>query len=73
MQQSTASPQHNAGVLGNYMSREQLATELGVTVRTISRWRWNRKGPPAHRIAGRVMFKRSDVQSWIESQREATE
>jgi hypothetical protein len=58
------------GVLANYLSRDQLADELGVTTRTISRWRWNRKGPPAHRIAGRVMFKRADVVVWLEQQRE---
>lgn len=59
------------GVLADYLSRTQLAAELGVTTRTISRWRWNRKGPPAHRIAGRVMFKRADVLAWLDQQREA--
>lgn len=60
-------------VLSQYLTRKQLAAELGVTVRTISRWRWERKGPPAHRVAGRVLFKRADVMEWIEQQREVTE
>lgn len=57
-------------VLSQYLTRKQLAAELGVTVRTISRWRWERKGPAAHIIGGRVYFKRSDVEAWLEKQRE---
>lgn len=57
-------------VLSQYLSRKQLAAELGVTVRTISRWRWERKGPTAHVIGGRIFFKRSDVEAWLEKQRE---
>lgn len=66
----TDTAQPIGGVLANYLTRDQLAAELGVTTRTISRWRWERKGPPAHRIAGRVMFKRPDVEAWLEQQRE---
>ena len=69
---TTNTPKPTDGVLADYLSRDQLAAELDVTTRTISRWRWNRKGPPATRIAGRVLFRRSDVLAWIESQREVT-
>lgn len=68
--QTDVTTRHTAGILDNYLTRDQLAAELGVTTRTISRWRWERKGPPAHRIAGRVMFKRPDVEAWLEQQRE---
>lgn len=58
------------GVLADYLSRSQLANDLGVTVRTISRWRIHGNGPIATKIAGRVLFKRDDVMRWIEQQRE---
>lgn len=57
-------------ILSDYLSKSQLAAELGVTVRTITRWRMMRTAPPAVRVAGRVMFKRADVKQWIEAQRE---
>jgi hypothetical protein len=34
------------GLLGDYFAENELATEFGVTVRTIQRWREDRKGPP---------------------------
>lgn len=64
------SEKNASGVLANYLTRDQLAEELGVTTRTISRWRWERKGPPAHKVAGRILFKRTDVEAWLDQQRE---
>ena len=60
-----------AHLLSDYLSKADLAAELGITVRTITRWRMMRTAPPAVKFAGRVMFKRSDVMAWLESQREA--
>ncbi len=68
---ATPAPLDPRPLLADYLSRQQLADELRVDLRTLNRWRWQRKGPPATRIAGRVLFKRSDVQAWIEAQREA--
>lgn len=61
---------HDRPLLADFLSRRQLADELRIDIRTLSRWRWQRKGPPAIRVAGRVLFKRSDVLAWLDAQRE---
>ena len=54
-----------AGLLGDYISEEQMASELGICRRTLQRWRRLRKGPPITRIAERVMFRRTAAQKWL--------
>ncbi|MBE5315684.1 MAG: helix-turn-helix domain-containing protein [Xanthomonadales bacterium] len=66
LEQETAAP-----LLADYLTREQLAAELHVTVRTLARWRWQRIGPPSVLLCGRRLYRRSDVAAWIEAQREA--
>ena len=39
-------------------------------VSTVYDWRTNRKGPPAHRFGKHAVFALSDVQVWVEQQRE---
>lgn len=60
-------------LLGEYLNMRQLADELSISFKTLERWRLQRKAPPACRIGGRLLFKRSDVLAWIEAQREASE
>ena len=60
----------NRPVLYGYLTLKQLASELGRDVRTVMRWRLQRKGPPACKVCGRLLFKRADVLAWIEQQRE---
>lgn len=54
-------------VLGDYLSRDQLAKQLNVTVRTLARWKWGRQGPASITLGGRVYYKRADVEAWLES------
>jgi len=70
MQQQAASPQP---LLAGYLTAQQLADELGVDIRTIWRWRWARKAPPAYKLGGRLMFKKSEVEDWVAQQREGHE
>ncbi|MFT3792094.1 MAG: helix-turn-helix domain-containing protein [Rudaea sp.] len=57
-------------ILADYLTIAALAAELGVTTRTIRRWRWKRTAPPAIRMHGRILYRRADVIAWIDSQRE---
>lgn len=50
----------------------ELASELGVEIRTLTNWRSARKGPAYYAIARKVFYRASDVESWIESQRKET-
>lgn len=55
---------------GEYATPEQLAAELGISVRTLHRWHTARQGPPRV-VLGRVIFyRRSSVLAWIESREE---
>ena len=52
-------------LLAEYLSRKKLAEELHVDVRTLARWKTLRKGPPHVVIAGRALYRRSDVAAWL--------
>jgi predicted DNA-binding transcriptional regulator AlpA len=55
---------------GEYATPEQLAAELGISVRTLHRWHTARQGPPRV-VLGRVIFyRRSSVLAWIEGREE---
>ena len=53
--------------LSQYVTREQLASELGVTTRTLDKWAWLRKGPPKVKIGSRCYYSRKGVEKWLES------
>lgn len=54
-----------AGLLGEYMTADQLAAELGVTVLTVRRWAALRTGPPITRVGRKVLYRRQAVQKWL--------
>lgn len=60
-------------LLADYITREELATELKVTSRTIDKWAWLSKGPRKIKIGNRTYYHRQDVQAWIDSLRSAKE
>jgi hypothetical protein len=59
-----------AGLLDDWMSRDALAAELGISVDTLSRWETRRIGPPCVRVGRRVLYRRGAVQDWLRSQEE---
>jgi len=63
-------PANDSSLLGDYFTRQELADELGIHVRSLERWAWLRKGPPQVRIGRRVFYRRSDVLRWLENRTE---
>lgn len=55
-------------VLEDWMSRAELATELGLTADTLARWETRRIGPPCVRIGRRVIYRRDAVRDWLVQQ-----
>jgi DNA-binding transcriptional MerR regulator len=55
--------------LSEYVTIDVLARELGVSTRTIRRWRTLRIGPP-HLKCGprRVLYKLDQVREWLDAQ-----
>lgn len=52
-------------VLDGWLTRPQLAEELGVTVDTLSRWETRRCGPLCMRVGRRVVYRRRNVEKWL--------
>ena len=55
-------------LLADWISREQLAGELGLTPDTLARWEARRLGPPCTRIGRKALYRRGSVQDWIRAQ-----
>jgi hypothetical protein len=52
------------------LNTRELAAELDRSPETIVRWRRLRKGPPFHRVFGRVLYDRAEVAAWLDLQRD---
>lgn len=59
-----------AGLLDDYLTREQLAEEIDKSVRTIDRWYLERTGPAVTIIGNRRLYHIDDVKAWIRSLRQ---
>ncbi|WP_296643922.1 helix-turn-helix transcriptional regulator [Roseinatronobacter sp.] len=59
------------GVLGGWISRLDLALELGLTVDTLRRWEKRRFGPPAVRAGRQVYYRRDAVKEWLQQQEQS--
>ena len=52
-------------ILDGWMTRAELAKELGVCVDTLGRWQTMRIGPPCVRTGRRVFYRRDSVLEWL--------
>ncbi len=59
--------------MDDLMKQKDLADALGLTVKTLANWRWQRRGPTPIRISGRVYYRHTDVTAWIDKQASAAE
>lgn len=55
-------------ILSDYLTPEQLASELDVSERTVHRWHAMRGGPPRVLIGRKPYYKRSSVAAWLDRQ-----
>lgn len=58
-------------LLADWISREQLAGELGLTRDTLARWEARQLGPPCTRIGRKVYYRRASVEAWINAQEQS--
>ena len=56
----------------NYLNTHQAAVLLGLSAKTLSRYRVSGTGPVFHRFGGRVRYLREDLQAWAVSRRRAS-
>ena len=53
----------------NYLSTRGAAHYLGLSPRTLNRYRVSGDGPVFHRFGGRVRYRREDLDGWASARR----
>ena len=49
-----------------YLRTAQVAEVLGLSPRTLEKWRLEGDGPVFHKFGGRVVYSRDDLDAWAE-------
>jgi hypothetical protein len=57
-------------ILKDYLSREQLAADIGKSVKTLVRWELDGRGPPVTRLGRDVLYYIPSLQKWLRQQEE---
>lgn len=52
-------------LLPQWLTADQLAMYLAVSVETLKHWRAHAKGPRYHKIGRKVRYAKADVDSWV--------
>jgi hypothetical protein len=61
-------------VLADFLTQQELCQQLGLTItgsgglRTLWRWRRERRGPDYTMVGGRIMYHRDAVRRWLAGQ-----
>ena len=55
-------------ILTGFLTKQQLAGELGCEVRTLDRWDALGIGPPRTKIGRKILYRRSSIQKWLTAQ-----
>jgi len=67
-QAETTQQSPTKGLLAGWISRPDLARELGLCVDTLGRWQRKRIGPACIKAGRRVYYRRSVVENWLLAQ-----
>jgi ribosome-binding protein aMBF1 (putative translation factor) len=59
-------------IMAGFLSRTELAEELGKSERTLERWEAQRSGPPITRIGHTPFYKIESVREWLRSREQRT-
>ena len=65
----TPRPEHELG--DRLLNIPELAHYLGVPIATIYQWRHHRRGPTGFRIGRHVRYRTSDIEHWLQTQRDS--
>ena len=58
-------PAGNPTLLDGWLTRGQVASEIGVSVDTLQRWETRRIGPPCVRIGRKVFYRAEAFRDWL--------
>lgn len=57
-----------SALMSGWISRTDLARQLGVSEDTLRRWNAARSGPPCIRAGRKIFYRRAAVLDWLEEQ-----
>lgn len=66
--QTSPQPADEPHVFDGWMTREELAKEIGLTVNTLSKWATRGTGPTFIRVGFRTWYRRASVAEWLVEQ-----
>lgn len=66
-EQGHGTSENEASVLADWITRDDLATQLGVSPQTVKRWAMRREGPPWMKVGRKVLYNRDSVKEWLRS------
>jgi transcriptional regulator with XRE-family HTH domain len=55
-----------------FLSRQECAERIGVSVRTLDRWRFSGEGPSYYKIQKAVKYEEQDIDSYLDNQKITT-
>ena len=55
-------------LLAGFLTTNEAAFAVRLSPVTLTKWRASGKGPPWCRIAGRVLYRESDLREWVETE-----
>jgi hypothetical protein len=58
-------------ILKDYVSREQLAANIGKSTKTLIRWELDGSGPPVTRLGRDVLYYIPSVEKWLRQQEQS--
>ena len=63
-----AGKQTPSALMSGWISRTELAQQLGLSEDTLRRWAAARSGPPCIRAGRKIFYRRAAVLDWLEEQ-----
>lgn len=72
MEGQQAEPTGRTPLLDGWLTRTNVATEIGVSVDTLARWETRRIGPPCVRIGRKVLYRADAFREWLISRERHT-
>ena len=62
-------PDHNPTNPLSFLSERKAADILGVSVKSLRRWRYQRSGPPYVKLRHLIRYSVQDLQNWMAGQK----
>lgn len=55
-------------ILSQFLTKDELAAELGRNARTLDRWEVLGMGPPRTLVGRKILYRRKSVERWLAAQ-----